>query len=169
MAADTSLVLRSTEASRVVALEDFYLDYMVSDLRPGEFIETIRIPLPAGDVQLRSYKISKRFDQDISAVCAAFRLELVDGRVATVRIAFGGMAATIKRATQCEQSLQDQVWSDEAIEQAMAALAKDFAPIGDMRASSDYRLRVARNLIRRFYLEIQGELTATVYDYGRTG
>jgi xanthine dehydrogenase small subunit len=169
MVADTSLVLRSTEGSRVVALEDFYVDYMVNDLQAGEFVETIQIPLPVGGVQLCSYKISKRFDQDISAVCAAFRLELVDGRVAKVRIAFGGMSATIKRATQCEQILQDQAWSEAVIEQAMEALAKDFAPIGDMRASADYRLRVARNLIRRFYLEIQGELTATVYDYGRTG
>ena len=169
MVAEASLTLRSKEGSRVVALEDFYLDYMVSDLRPGEFIEMIQIPLPHSGVQLRSYKISKRFDQDISAVCAAFRLELADGRVAAVRIAFGGMAATIKRATQCEQILQDQVWSEAVIEQAMDVLAKDFAPIDDVRASADYRLRVARNLIRRFYLETQGELSATVYDYGRTG
>ena len=169
MVADASLTLRSTEGSRVVALEDFYLDYMVNDLRPGEFLETIQIPLPDSSVQLRSYKISKRFDQDISAVCAAFRLELADGVVVAVRIAFGGMAATIKRGAQCEQSLQDQVWSEEAIEQAMEALVKDFAPIGDMRASADYRLRVARNLIRRFYLETQGELSETVYDYGRAG
>ncbi len=169
MAADTSLVLRSTEGSRVLALEDFYVDYMVNDLQAGEFVETIQIPLPVSGVQLCSYKISKRFDQDISAVCAAFRLELVDGRVANVRIAFGGMSATIKRATQCEQILQGQAWSEAIIEQAMEALAKDFAPIGDMRASADYRMRVARNLIRRFYLEIQGELTATVYDYGRAG
>ena len=169
MVAGASLTLRSKEGSRIIALEDFYLDYMVSDLRPGEFLETIQIPLPHSGVQLRSYKISKRFDQDISAVCAAFRLELADGRVVAVRIAFGGMAATIKRATQCEQSLQDQVWSEAVIEQAMEALVKDFAPIGDVRASADYRLRVARNLIRRFYLETQGELSETVYDYGRTG
>jgi xanthine dehydrogenase small subunit len=84
-----------------------------------------------------------------------------------VRIAFGGMAATIRRALHCEQALQGQVWDEAAIGRAMAALSEDFTPIGDMRASADYRLRVARNFLRRLYLETQGELSATVYDYGR--
>jgi xanthine dehydrogenase small subunit len=169
VAAGTSLTLRSAEGSREVALDDFYLDYMASDLRPGEFVEMLRIPLPKDGVELRSYKISKRFDQDISAVCGAFQLGLEGDSVASVRIAFGGMAATISRALHCEQALQGQVWDEAAIGRAMAALSKDFAPISDMRASADYRLRVARNFLRRLYMETQGELNATVYDYGRTG
>ncbi len=169
VAAGTSLVLRSVEGSREVALEDFYVDYMVNDLRSGEFVETLRIPLPEDGVELRSYKISKRFDQDISAVCAAFQIGLDGDKVASIRIAFGGMAATIRRAPRCEQALQGQVWNAAALERAKEALSKDFAPISDMRASADYRLRVACNFLRRLYLETQGELTATVYDYGRTG
>jgi len=169
VAADASLTLRSIKGSREVALEDFYLDYMVNDLRPGEFIESLGIPLPDDGVELRSYKISKRFDQDISAVCAAFQIGLEGDSVVSVRIAFGGMAATISRALHCEQALQGQVWNEAAIERAMEALAKDFAPISDMRASAEYRLRVAQNFLRRLYLETQGELTATVYDYGRAG
>jgi len=167
VAAGTSLTLRSAEGSREVALDNFYRDYMANDLRPGEFVETLRIPLPEDGVELRSYKISKRFDQDISAVCAAFQLGLEGDSVASVRIAFGGMAATISRALHCEQALQGQVWDEATIGRAMAALSRDFAPITDMRASADYRLRVARNFLRRLYLETQGELSATVYDYGR--
>ena len=168
VAAGTSIVLRSTQGRREVALEEFYVDYMVNDLQPGEFVETLRIPLPEDGVELRSYKISKRFDQDISAVCAAFQLGLEGDSVASIRIAFGGMAATINRALHCEQALQGKVWNEATIGRAMEALSKDFAPIGDMRASADYRLRVARNFLRRLYLETQGELAETVYDYGRT-
>ena len=169
MAAGTTLVLRSSEGSRELALDEFYHDYMVNDLQPAEFLASLRLPLPEDGVELRSYKISKRFDQDISAVCAAFRLQLDAGKVADIRIAFGGMAATIKRAQKCEQALQGQEWNQATIESAMDALAEDFAPIGDMRASADYRARVSRNFLRRLYLESQGEMTDTVYDYGRTG
>ena len=169
MAAGATLVLRSAEGSREVSLDDFYHDYMVNDLQSGEFLATLRLPLPQVGVELRSYKISKRFDQDISAVCAAFRLKLDADEVADVRIAFGGMAATIKRAPKCEQALQGQKWNEASVERAMDALAEDFAPIGDMRASADYRKRVSRNFLRRLFLESRDGITATVYDYGRTG
>jgi xanthine dehydrogenase small subunit len=169
MAAGAKLVLRSSEGSREVSLDDFYHDYMVNDLEPGEFLESLRLPLPEAGVELRSYKISKRFDQDISAVCAAFRLKLEGGKVAGVRIAFGGMAATIRRALKCEEALQGQEWNEATVERAMDALAKDFEPIGDMRASADYRQRVSRNFLKRLYLESQGGTNTTVYDYGRTG
>ena len=169
MAAGATLVLRSADGTREVSLDDFYHDYMVNDLKSGEFLASLRLPLPEAGVELRSYKISKRFDQDISAVCAAFRLKLDDGKVDDIRIAFGGMAATIKRAPNCEQALQGQTWNEAAVERAMDALADDFAPIGDMRATADYRRRVSRNFLRRLYLESQGGMTDTVYDYGRTG
>jgi xanthine dehydrogenase small subunit len=169
MAADTRLLLRSANGTREVALDDFYHDYMVNDLQPGEFLEALRVPLPADGVELFSYKISKRFDQDISAMCAAFQLRIDDGKVASIRIAFGGMAATIRRAIHCEQALNGAVWCESAIESAQAALAKDFQPISDMRATADYRRRVAANLLRRLYLESRGEHTESVYDYGRTG
>jgi len=169
MVAGTSLVLRSSKGTREVALEDFYHDYMVNDLKPGEFVESLTLPLPESGVELRSYKISKRFDQDISAACGAFMLQLDGDRVASVKIAFGGLAATIRRAGHCEEALLGQPWNEESIARAMEALARDFAPISDMRASAEYRLQVARNFLRRLYLETQGELTDSVYCYGRTG
>jgi xanthine dehydrogenase small subunit len=163
--AGTSLVLRRGRSRREVPLDGFYIDYQVKDLRPSEFVEVIRIPLPWEGVQLGSHKLSKRFDQDISAVCSAYRLELGDGRVTSFRMACGGLAATIKRATHAESAK----WNEETIENASQALAQDFAPITDMRASADYRLRAAQNLLRRFYLETRGELPQTVYSYGRQG
>jgi xanthine dehydrogenase small subunit len=169
MAAGASLVLRSADGTREIALDDFYHDYQVNDLRPGEFIERIRLPLPAPGTVLRCYKLSKRFDQDISAVCAAYRLELEDDRVKSVRIACGGLAATVRRATHCEEALAGQPWNEDTITDGMAAFAKDFAPITDMRASAGYRLRAGQNLLRRLYFETRGELTETVYGYGRQG
>jgi xanthine dehydrogenase small subunit len=167
MVAGTTLKLRSAAGEREVALGDFYLDYQVKDLKPGEFIESIRVPLPTDGVVLRSHKLSKRFDQDISAVCTAYRLQLDGDRVTAFAMACGGMAATIKRATHCEAALVGEAWNEESISRASAALAKDFSPIDDMRASADYRLRGAQNLLRRFYLETTGELDQTVYSYGR--
>jgi xanthine dehydrogenase small subunit len=167
MVADASLVLCRGRSRREVALDDFYLDYQKSDLRPNEFIETVRIPLPESGVVLRSHKLSKRFDQDISAVCTAYRLELDGERAVSFRMACGGLAATIKRATNCEAAVVGEQWNEATIDTAMQALADDFEPISDMRASAAYRLRATQNLLRRFYLETRGELEATVYNYGR--
>src|SRR5690606_19820269 len=116
---------------------------------------------------LRSYKVSKRFDQDISAVCTAFRLELDGTQVAAFRAAYGGMAAIPKRAVQCEQAVTGRDWNEATVRQAMAALEQDFEPLTDMRSSAAYRRRVAANLLERFRLETSGELTNTVYGYGR--
>ena len=167
MVAGATLKLRSAAGEREVALDEFYVDYQLNDLKPGEFIESIRVPLPTDGVVLRSHKLSKRFDQDISAVCTAYRLQLDGDRVAAFAMACGGMAATIKRATHCEAALVGEVWNEESVARASAALAKDFSPIDDLRASADYRLRGAQNLLRRFYLETTGELDQTVYSYGR--
>ncbi len=167
MVVNTSLVLRLGNDTREIQLDDFYIDYQVSELRPGEFIERIRIPLPEDNVVLRSHKLSKRFDQDISAVCIAYRLKLEDDRVASFRMACGGLAATIRRAFHCEAEIEGRRWNDETLTRAIDALQKDFTPISDMRASADYRLKAAQNLLRRFYLESRGEFTETVYSYDR--
>ncbi len=169
MAAGASLVVRCADGTRQVALDDFYHDYRVNDLRPGEFIERIRLPLPVPGTTLHCYKLSKRFDQDISAVCAAYRLELEDDRVKSVRIACGGLAATVKRATHCEQALTGRPWNEATVAEGMAAFARDFEPISDMRASAEYRLLAGQNLLRRLYHETRGELNETVYGYGRCG
>jgi xanthine dehydrogenase small subunit len=165
--AGTTLVLRRGRSQREIALQDFYLDYQVKDLRPAEFLETIRIPLLSDDVIVSSHKLSKRFDQDISAVCNAYCLELDGETVATFRMACGGMAATVRRATSCEAAIVGKPWTEETVDVACKALARDFEPISDMRASAGYRLRAAQNLLRRFYLESRGELETTVYAYGR--
>ncbi len=167
MVAGTTLLLRSVAGEREVTLDDFYLDYQVTDLKPDEFVATVRIPLPAQGVILRCHKLSKRFDQDISAVCTAYRLRLDGDRVAEFAMACGGMAATIKRATHCEAALTGELWNADTIGRASTALAEDFSPISDMRATADYRLRGAQNLLRRFYLETTGEFEQTVYNYGR--
>jgi xanthine dehydrogenase small subunit len=167
MVVGTSLVLRSGVDTREIPLDDFYIDYQVNDLRPGEFIESIRIPLPEDNVVLRSHKLSKRFDQDISAVCTAFKLKLEDDRVTSFRMACGGMAVTVRRAFNCEAEIVGRRWNDETLGRAIDALKKDFVPISDMRASAGYRLQATQNLLRRFYLESRGEFTETVYSYGR--
>jgi xanthine dehydrogenase small subunit len=152
----TQLVLRGAAGTREVALDKFYLGYQQKDLQAGEFIEAIRVPLPETEQHFRSYKISKRFDQDISAVAAAYRLRLVDGNVAEIDICYGGMAATPLRAHSCEQALLGKPWKIFSIEAAIQALASDFTPLSDMRASASYRSRVAANLLLRFYHEVNG-------------
>ena len=157
IALGAQVVLLGAAGERVLALEDFYLGYQQKDLQAGEFVAALRIPLPRAGVRFRTYKLAKRFDQDISAVCAAFAITLDGDTVASARIAFGGMAATPKRAAGAEAALTGQPWTEAAMRAAMAALAQDYAPLSDMRASSAYRMAAAQNLLRRFWLETRGE------------
>jgi xanthine dehydrogenase small subunit len=147
------LVLRGANGERALALEDFYLGYQQKDLQADEFVAALRVPLPRTGQRFRTYKLAKRFDQDISAVCAAFALTLDGDVVREARIAFGGMAATPKRAAAAEAVLAGRVWNEASLKEAMAALAQDYAPLSDMRASSSYRMKTAQNLLRRFWLE----------------
>lgn len=153
MALGAVLLLRRGERQRRIALDAFYLDYMKNALEPGEFVEAIELPPPAAGLRVQAYKISKRFDCDISAVCAALAVTLDGERVEEVRLAFGGMAATVRRAAQAEAALRGRAWTQDAVADAQAALAGDFTPLSDMRASADYRARVAANLLQRFWLE----------------
>ena len=153
MALGTDVVLRRGAATRTLRLEDFYLDYMKNALQPGEFIEALDVTLPDAATAVRAYKLSKRFDCDISAVAAGLAIECQDGTVRAARLAFGGMAAIVKRAANAEAALVGQPWSEATVEAAMAALGIDFTPLTDLRASAAYRMRVARNLLRRFWLE----------------
>ncbi|MBO6782728.1 MAG: xanthine dehydrogenase small subunit, partial [Alphaproteobacteria bacterium] len=154
IALDATLTLHGPSGGREVALEDFFLDYRKTDLGEDEVIESVRIPKLADGQVFRTYKISKRYDQDISAVIGAFRLTIEDGTVTDARIAFGGMAATPKRAAACEAALIGQPWNEEAARAAGAKASDDFAPIDDHRASADYRLRVAGNLFVRLYRDL---------------
>jgi xanthine dehydrogenase small subunit len=155
------LVLRKGAARRSMPLADFYLDYRRTALQPGEFVELIRVPLPQAGQQFRCYKIAKRFDQDISALLGAFAIQLAKGRVADVRIAYGGMAAIPKRATECERALRGGPWSEATIARGREALARDFAPISDMRASAAYRLLAAQNLLTKFHIETSAPAVPT--------
>jgi len=158
---EAEIVLRRGDERRVLPLEDFFIAYGKQDRRPGEFLETVLVPLPKAGDRFRCYKISKRFDQDISAVCGAFRVRLAAGRVDDIRIAYGGMAATPKRAAAAEQALIGQAWDETALQAGVAALQRDFTPLTDMRASQGYRMAAAQNLLTKFYLETSDPAVAT--------
>ena len=153
IALGAQLTLRRGDDRRTIALEDFFVDYGKQDRAPDEFVESVFVPLPGDDARFAVYKISKRIDEDITAVCGAFYLELEYGAISEARIAFGGMAATPKRAPKAEAALKGKPWSEVAVENAMSALADDYTPLDDWRASADYRRRVAANLLKRFYIE----------------
>jgi len=160
------LLLTSAAGSRVVEIEDFYIEYGRQDLRPGEFLEKIRIPLPTPGQQFCAYKVSKRFEQDISAVSAAFLLEREHGAVSRARFCYGGMAGVPARAAACEAALSGQAWTAETVERAAAAMKDDFEPISDWRASAGYRMTTAQNLLRRFFLETSGDEPLRLDDGG---
>ena len=154
IALDARIVLRRGPDTRTLALEDFYLDYMKNALAPGEFVERLIVPPSPEGTQVRAWKISKRFDSDISTVLMAAALRLdADGRIAAARLVFGGMAAITKRAAQTEAALLGQPWNETTLQAAQAALAQDFRPLSDLRASASYRLAVSANLLRRLWLE----------------
>ena len=153
MSLDTQIELRRGERVRRMPLADFYVDYMKNRLEPGEFVQGLAVPLTGARRQVRAYKISKRFDSDISAVCAGLSIELDGERVIQVRLAFGGMAGIVKRGAQAEAAIEGQPWNQATVNAAKAALALDFAPLTDMRASAAYRTQVAQNLLQRFWLE----------------
>ena len=151
IALGATLTLCRLRNTRVVALEDFFIEYGKQDLKPGEIVMSVTIPRQPD--RLKCYKLSKRFDQDISAVCGCFNITVDDGVVTDARIAFGGMAGTPKRATHVEQALIGKAWDEETIGLSWDAWEKDFAPLSDMRASAEYRLETARNMLIRYFLE----------------
>ena len=151
------VVLRSSKGSRTMLLEDLYLDYMKKDMRSDEVVEAIDLPLPVAGRVFRCYKLSKRYDSDISAVFAAFSIVLKNDIVESCLITYGGMAATPKRAALCEQSLIGQTWNETAVKNAMKLMEKDYAPMSDGRASDANRMQSAANLLYRFYLETRSE------------
>ncbi|NUU01238.1 xanthine dehydrogenase small subunit [Herbaspirillum robiniae] len=153
IALGSQIVLYGVDGRRVMPLEEFYIAYQKSAILPNEFVQAVRVPLPREEVKFRIYKLSKRFDQDISAVCAAFGFSLENGRVKEARMCYGGMAATPKRASNAEAVLNGQEWNEENVRAAMAAMTQDYAPLSDMRATSGYRLRTAQNLLYRYWLE----------------
>lgn len=166
IALDAQIVLRQGQRQRTLALEDYFIDYRITARQDSEFIEKIIVPRASNDWTFRAYKVSKRLDDDISAVCAAFNLSLEDGVVSGVRIAFGGMAAIPKRARACEAALRGKPWNQASVERACQALAEDFSPLSDFRASREYRLLTAQNLLRKYFIELQSpHIKTRVTDY----
>jgi xanthine dehydrogenase small subunit len=147
------VVLRNRERSRTLPLEDLYVGYLKKAMGADEFVAAVEVPLPRPALRFRTYKLSKRFDSDISAVCAAFAVDLDGNTLKRCRVAFGGMAATPRRAAATEAALEGQAWTEATVRAGMEALAADYVPLTDMRASAAYRLQCARNLLYRFYLE----------------
>lgn len=168
IALKAQLVLRSRESRRTLNMEDYFLAYKKQDRRPGEFLEKIIVPPKASGTLFKTYKISKRFDQDISAVCSAFSLCLENGVIKEARIVFGGMAATPKRALKTEEAVIGKKWNEGTVAVAERALNQDYSPLSDMRASSEYRGTVAKNLFRRFFIETtEPNVETEVYRYAQ--
>lgn len=151
IALGATLHLRHGDTRRDLPLQDFFIAYGKQDRAKGEFVEAVTIPRVAP--ALRTYKLSKRFDQDISAVLGAFNVTVTNGKVSDARIAFGGMAGTPQRATAVETALTGKPWTDATITAALPAFANDYAPMSDMRASAAYRFEGAQNMLRRYFAE----------------
>jgi xanthine dehydrogenase small subunit len=148
--------LRHGARRREMPLEDFFIAYGKQDRAPGEFVEAIAVPRPAPGSLHAAYKISKRRDEDISSVAAGFAVTVEGGTITAARIAFGGMAATPKRASHAEAALVGRAFCEASLIAAAAELPRDFTPLSDWRASAEYRMAVARNLFRRFHLDHAG-------------
>ena len=161
IALGAELGLQSSAGRRQLPIHDFFVDYRKTRLRAGEFIRSVKFPRAGKGRHLKVYKVSKRIDDDISAVCMAIKIELDHNRVDTVRIGVGGMSAIPKRAMACETSLRGGPWDAESIERAQAALLDDFQPIDDVRASAEYRMTVAQNLLNRLFIELTSPKTPT--------
>ncbi len=156
IALGAGLTLRSAAGRRTIPLEDYFLDYGKQDLRPGEFVESVFVPRPQADTVVHISKLSRRFDSDISAVLGAFALTVEQGTITSARVAFGGMAATPRRAAGCEASLVGQPFAEATIAAAAEALRGDFQPLTDVRGTSAYRIKAAEALLWRLWHREQG-------------
>ena len=162
--AGASLVLQGGDQERTIPLKDYFIDYGKQDLKPGEFVSKVIVPKPKTNQHFRAYKLSKRFDQDISAVCGCFSLTIEGGVVTDARICYGGMAATPKRAAEAERAITGKPWNEETVLAGMQAMEQDYTPLSDMRASADYRLASAKNLLMKAYAETTGSAQTRVLE-----
>lgn len=161
IALDAQLVLRKGDQNRTIALKDYFIDYKVTDQQEAEFIEKVIVPRAKDNGEFRSYKISKRIDDDISAVLGCFNLDIQNGQIISAKIAFGGMAAIPMRAKHCEAVLTGADWNMDTINRAKEALKQDFSPISDFRASKEYRFLTATNMLTRYFVEIESPQVET--------
>ena len=156
IALNARITLRKGEKTRTLPIDGYFINYKVTAQQESEFIEKIFIPKPLDpNAKFSAYKLSKRLDDDISAVCGAFNLTIENDVVTDARVAFGGMAAIPKRAALCEKALIGKAWNKQTAEEAMLAMDQDFEPLSDFRASKEYRSKTACNMLMRFFLEQQ--------------
>jgi len=163
LALDSQVVLQGIKKNKIVPINNFFIAYRKTKLKEGQFIHSIRIPIFKKNI-FKAYKISKRFDDDISSVCAAFNLIIENKKIKKVKIAYGGMAELPKRAVYCERVLLNSLVTQDVIDKAKNALEKDFSPISDMRASGRYRKIVAKNLLEKCFLEINKRKLIGIYN-----
>jgi len=154
LALNAELELQRAGETRTININEFYLGYKKTAMQPDEFLRAVRVPLPSADTHVMAHKISKRLDDDISAVLGVFCLQIVKERIIGAKIAFGGMAATPARAIKTEAALQGELLNEATIGKAMASLESDFSPISDVRASMQYRQTIAANLLKRCWLQL---------------
>lgn len=164
LALGAQMTARSVRGRRRIPAAEFFTGYRRTALAPDEILEAITLPLPQSGAVFRTYKVAKRFDQDIAALIGAFAIVVEEGEIRSAWVAYGGMAQTPARALTCEATLTGSPWSAETIETAAAALEQDFDPISDLRAGAAYRRRVAANLLRRFYAEREMTHAADLMD-----
>ena len=151
---NSRILIQTKKKNKEIFLKDFFTGYRKTRLKKGEFIKSIIIPIYKNH-KFKAYKISKRFDDDISSVCASFNFKIINKKIVNATIAFGGMAEIPKRAVNCEKILKNSILSLSVFEKAKDFLDKDFKPIDDMRASKNYRIQVAKNLLIKFFLEMK--------------
>ena len=163
LALDSQIVLQGIKKTKILPINDFFISYRKTKLKEGQFIHSIRIPIFDKNI-FKAYKISKRFDDDISSVCAAFNLFIENKKIKKIKIAYGGMAAIPKRAIYCERALMNSLITKDVINKAKNALEKDFLPISDMRASGKYRKIIAKNLLEKCFLEINEKKIIGLYN-----
>jgi xanthine dehydrogenase small subunit len=161
IALGATAVLRRADATRELDLADLYLAYQKTALEPGELVTEIRVPARRDHLLLRAYKVSKRYDQDISSVFACFALHVEGGVITDARIGCGGVAPVPKRATRTEAVLTGRPWNEATADAAVREISREFSPIDDMRASAAYRRAALGNLVRRFHLETSGRRVRT--------
>ena len=159
---NAKIIIQTKKGNKQILLNNFFIKYRKTKLKKGEFIKSIIIPIYKNH-NFKAYKISKRFDDDISSVCASFNFKIKDQRIQDVAIAYGGMAEIPKRAKNCENFLKNSKFSEDIFEKAKNLLKRDFNPISDMRASKQYRLEVAENLLLKFFIETKTKKLFRVY------
>jgi len=150
---DAVIKIQTKDTLKIIPLDQFFISYRKTKLKKGDFVYSVKIPINKKNY-FKAYKISKRFDDDISTVCASFNLLIKKNKIVKAKIAYGGMSEIPKRATSIEKILDNSIFSKELFLKAQNLIKDDFSPIDDMRASRNYRIEIAKNLLMKFFYEI---------------